>query len=411
MIDLDAQREFAESTVRKLRAAGHEAYFAGGCVRDLLAGRVPKDYDVATAALPDEVRELFGRRRTLAIGAAFGVITVLGPKSAGTVEVATFRQDLGYTDGRRPDEVAFCSAEEDARRRDFTMNGLFLDPLDQRVLDFVGGRDDLERRLVRAIGDPRERFTEDKLRMLRAVRFAAGFGFAIEEHTAAAIREMASEIVVVSAERIAAEMRRMLVEQGRAEAVRLLLETRLALQVFPEIVPQHAEQSDRLARSLTALPRLDGPSFPLALGVLLCGLTLPEGVEAVGRRWRLATKETERSRWLVAHHDRLAGATMQAWSHLQPLLTTEGIHDLLACAAAREDATPQEIAFCTEKLALPPEELSPPPLLTGDDLRRGGLVPGPRFASLLAELRAAQLDGVVHTTEEAWALVRASLGC
>ena len=173
--DPAAARAFAAEVVRRLREAGHEAYFAGGCVRDCLLGRVPADYDVATAATPDQVRHLFGRGRTLAIGAAFGVITVLGPRQAGQIEVATFRADQAYTDGRHPAGVTFCSAREDAQRRDFTINGLFLDPLNDEVHDFVGGRNDLAAGIVRAIGVPAMRFGEDHLRMLRAVRFTAFF--------------------------------------------------------------------------------------------------------------------------------------------------------------------------------------------------------------------------------------------
>ena len=175
-----AQREFALEIVEQLRAAGFEALWAGGCVRDQLLGLAPKDYDVATSATPDEIRDLFGRRRTLAIGASFGVITVLGPRAAGQIEVATFRTDAAYSDGRHPDSVTFTTAEHDAARRDFTINGLFFDPVAEAVVDYVNGRDDLERKTIRAIGDPAARIAEDKLRMLRAVRFAATFDFHIE---------------------------------------------------------------------------------------------------------------------------------------------------------------------------------------------------------------------------------------
>ena len=224
----EEQRRFAADVVRRLRAAGFEAYWAGGCVRDQLLGRTPKDYDVATSATPEQIRTLFGRRRTLAIGAAFGVISVIGPKPAGMVEVTTFRRDAAYSDGRHPDSVTFSSAEEDASRRDFTINGLFYDPVEQRVIDFVGGQKDLAERHVRAIGCARDRFAEDKLRMLRAVRFAAAFDFTLDDEARAAIAEMAAEIHVVSPERIAMEMRRLLADSSRAAGVRLLLETGLA---------------------------------------------------------------------------------------------------------------------------------------------------------------------------------------
>src|SRR5688572_4921449 len=183
MPDPVRQRAFALEIVEKLRAAGFEALWAGGCVRDELLGLTPKDYDVATSAMPDQIRDVFGRRRTLPIGAAFGVITVLGPRAAGQVEVATFRTDAAYSDGRRPDSVTFTDAEHDAQRRDFTINGLFYDPIEGKVVDFVGGQEDLKRGTIRAIGDPRLRIAEDKLRMLRAVRFAATFNFAIDPDT------------------------------------------------------------------------------------------------------------------------------------------------------------------------------------------------------------------------------------
>src|SRR5262245_25703221 len=203
---MSSQRDFALDIVRHLRGAGHEALWAGGCVRDQLLGLKPKDYDVATSATPDQIREVFGRRRSLPIGAAFGVITVLGPHEAGQIEVATFRTDAAYSDGRHPDSVAFTTAEHDAQRRDFTINGLFFDPVAEQVVDYVGGQDDLKRRTIRAIGDARQRLGEDKLRMLRAVRFAAAFGFTIEARTMHAIQEMAGDINTVSAERIGMEI-------------------------------------------------------------------------------------------------------------------------------------------------------------------------------------------------------------
>jgi tRNA nucleotidyltransferase/poly(A) polymerase len=203
--DPAAARTFALGVVERLRRAGHEALWAGGCVRDELLGRTPADYDVATSARPDQVRAVFGNRHTLAVGAAFGVITVLGPRPAGQVEVATFRSDAAYTDGRHPAGVTFTNAREDALRRDFTINGLFLDPLSGEVHDYVAGRADLAAGIVRAIGNAAMRFGEDHLRMLRAVRFAAVFGFAIEEQTHEAIVRMAQalnlEVVAEGVER------------------------------------------------------------------------------------------------------------------------------------------------------------------------------------------------------------------
>ena len=240
-LDPVAARQFATEIVQTLRSAGHESYWAGGCVRDEILGKVPVDYDVATAALPEKVRDLFGRRRTLAIGVAFGVITVLGPREAGQVEVTTFRSDAGYTDGRHPGAVTFTNAREDALRRDFTMNGMFLDPETGEVLDFVGGREDLQAGLVRCIGLPSLRFTEDHLRMLRAVRFAAGFGFILDEQTRDAIQSMAHLVVNVSPERLAGELRMMWSRSGRGRSISLLIETGLLAFVIPEW-----EVSDRL---------------------------------------------------------------------------------------------------------------------------------------------------------------------
>ena len=295
------QRQFAVEVVEELRAHGFTAYWAGGCVRDQLLHRTPWDYDVATDAKPDEIRHVFGRRRTLAIGAAFGVITVLGPKEAGQVEVTTFRQDAAYRDGRHPDSVTFSSPEEDAKRRDFTINGMFYDPLADQIIDYVGGADDLRAEIVRAIGAPRERIAEDKLRMLRGVRFAVLFGFELEAATAAAIREMASQITIVSAERIAAEIEIMLLHPNRARAVRLLRETGLLEAILPEVVREESWE-----QTLVLLECLCEPTFPLALAVLLRAANDSGIAAAIGKRWRLAKADSDRAAWLLAHWARCA---------------------------------------------------------------------------------------------------------
>ena len=405
MIVPEQQRRFATEVVAKLRRAGFEAYWAGGCVRDQLLGRAPKDYDVATNATPPEIRRLFGHRRTLAIGAAFGVITVLGPKKAGQVEVTTFREDAAYSDGRHPDHVTFSSAEADASRRDFTINGLFFDPIGQRVIDFVGGQEDLAGGLIRAIGQPHERFAEDKLRMLRAVRFSATFDFPLEAGTLEAIRQMAGEIGVVSPERIAMEMRRMLVEPRRAEAVRMMLDTGLAEAILPEILPGDDAQRERLDRALAMLERLPEPGFPLALGTLLAELVDPGSARRVGRRWRLSNSETNRVAWLVKHRAALREARAMRRSVLQPLLVAEGIEDLLALHEAASPAGSDEVAYCRSLLSQPREVLDPPPLLTGDDLLAHGVPTGPQYAMLLKRAREAQLNEQIHTKAEALALV------
>jgi len=377
-------------------------------VRDQLLGRTPKDYDVATSATPRQVRRLFGYRRTVAIGAAFGVITVLGPRGAGQIEVATFRCDAGYLDGRHPGHVTFSTAEEDAKRRDFTINGLFYDPVAGRVIDFVGGQADLARRVIRAIGDPRDRFREDKLRMLRAVRFAAEFSFSLEARTREAIRSMAPEITVVSPERIAAEMQRMLTGANRVQAVRLLVDTALAAVVLPEVAPAGASPQDELEQVLSVLGLLERPGFALALAALVCGRVDAAGAERLARRWRLSNRDRERLVWLVTHHASLQGARSARWSQIQRLFTHEGIGDLLSLLEAKVRADGgdlAEVAWCRARLTRPREELDPPPLLTGDDLLRHGVPAGPIYRRLLDGVRDAQLDEEIHTRAEALALV------
>lgn len=406
----DPKREFAEHIVRRLRGVGHVALWAGGCVRDHLLGRTPKDYDVATDATPEEVCALFGPRRTLLIGAAFGVAAVRGPRDAGQVEVTTFRTDGTYSDGRHPDAVQYSSAREDALRRDFTVNGMFFDPVAQTVMDYVGGQEDLARGLIRAIGSPEQRFAEDKLRMLRAIRFAASLEFAVEPGTHAAIRRMAAAITVVSPERIAMEMRRILTERGRVRGVELLHATGLGIVVFPEIFP-NGEEPQRIAESNRAVHEaLPSPSFPLAMAALLAGLIEPDQVAAIGQRWRLATRETERIAWLLQHPDGLLRAPSRKWSALQPLLVHEGAAELLALAEARARAglaDPADAAYCRQRMASLASEMDPSPLLTGDDLMAHGLKSGPAFRQLLHRVREAQLDGEVRTRSEALRLVDA----
>src|SRR5262245_29980401 len=268
MPDSQRQREFALEIAQKLRTAGFEALWAGGCVRDQLLGITPKDSDVATSAKPDEIRDLFGRRRTLPIGASFGVIMVLGPRDAGQIEVATFRKDAAYSDGRHPDAVTFSDAEHDAQRRDFTINGLFFDPLAEQVIDYVGGQQDLARRVIRAIGDPLARIAEDKLRMLRAARFAARFDFALDAGTLAAIRQQAAELVIVSAERVAAELRLILTHASRAAGVQLLADTNLLEVVLPEAAPL-LQSREPWTRCVNNLALLHAPTFAMALAALL----------------------------------------------------------------------------------------------------------------------------------------------
>ena len=419
-IDPAEARQFAIEVVERLRSAGYDALWAGGCVRDRLLGLEPKDYDVATSAMPDAVRDLFGRRRTLAIGAAFGVVSVLGKRGAGQIEVATFRRDATYSDGRHPDSVAFSTAEEDAQRRDFTINGLFYDPLAERVIDYVGGQEDLERGVVRAIRNPLERFAEDKLRMLRAVRFAATFEFTLDAGTLAAIQQYAAEIIIVSAERIAAEMRRMLTHPTRRRALELLHESGLlpiilpeAAAFQPEFPPEENSPSPHWRRTLRILERLDQPSFSVALAALVRELVEPLAAghfaEAICGRWRLSNAETETVTRLVAHEAAIRRARQLPWPQLQRVLVSDFVAELLTYgeAVAREvDDSTAEIDFCRDKLRLPRHELDPPPLLTGDHLKAAGIPPGPEFRVLLDAVRDAQLECRLTSQAEAIAFAQ-----
>lgn len=439
--DFMTQRDFAIEVVRRLQEAGHEALWAGGCVRDELLGLPPKDYDIATAARPEQVRRLFPR--TVAVGESFGVVEIIGPRVAGAhvvVQAATFRTEGTYSDGRRPDSVAFASAREDALRRDFTINGMFFDPLRDQLLDFVGGQEDLQRRLLRAIGDPLERFQEDKLRLLRAVRIATRFSLELEPATARAIQAMAPGIIVVSAERIAEELRQLLVHPRRAAGMNLLFELDLVAPLLPELLPMKglpqgppdAPTGDLWDHVMLVLDRL-GPtvSFPLAMGALLHDVGKPRTLgrtperytfyyhehvgarlaEEISLRLKLSNAEKTRIVWLVDKHQYLANARQMRTSKLKVVLNHAGIGELLALHRADALAAGKSldhVDYCEFLLGQwTPEDLNPPLLLTGHDLTRHGLEPGPRFKTLLDAVREAQLDGTVHNTKEALQLVDA----
>ncbi len=412
VVDPQLAREFALEVVHRLRESGHQSLWAGGCVRDQLMGQTPKDYDVATDAVPDRIREIFGKRRTLAIGAAFGVITVLGPKGAGQLDVATFRRDAAYSDGRHPDSVAFSDAEHDAQRRDFTINGLFYDPLADDVIDYVGGQDDLARRVICAIGDPLARIAEDKLRMLRAVRFAARFDFAIDDATLEALKQQACELTVVSPERIAAELRLILTHSSRARGLELLAETGLLEVVLPELASL-LQSRDQWSRSLSILSALESPTFSMSLAALLRELQAVDSGKSISRvvfdRWKLSTNELEGVEKLLREEPIIRAASHQPWPKLQRILVAPRIDELLGyCEAVTRvlDGSTAEIGFCRAKLALPTAELDPPPLITGDDLRQLGIPPGPAYRDLLDATRDAQLEKRIHTRDDAILLVR-----
>ncbi len=311
VISSQQARQFAVQVVRRLRAAGFEALWAGGCVRDQLLGREPSDYDVATSARPEQVRECFGYRRTLAIGASFGVITVRGRQSEGQIEVATFRSDATYSDGRHPDAVTFSSAQEDAQRRDFTMNGLFYDPLDEQVIDFVGGCADLESGIVRAIGDPYQRIAEDKLRMLRAVRFAATFGFQLEPDNGS------GDCPRSGSDPCCQRRNALLPKCGRcwcmpgAQAVQLLRDVGLLQEILPEVRRLEQSGSEPAGTSngwnelLAVLTALDAPTFRVAVAGLLWAICRSDShaacVAAVCQRWKLSNHERDGVMWLLDH--------------------------------------------------------------------------------------------------------------
>ncbi|HEY0786256.1 MAG TPA: CCA tRNA nucleotidyltransferase [Acidobacteriaceae bacterium] len=436
----------AEQVVMRLREAGHEAYFAGGCVRDLLLGREPKDFDVATSATPEVVLGLF--ERTFAVGAHFGVVLVVSPGPGGVeilIEVATYRSDGAYADGRRPDAVRFSkSAEEDVQRRDFTINGMLLDPAraggpGAAVLDYVGGRQDLAAGLVRAIGDPARRFAEDKLRMLRGVRFAARFLFAIEPATEAAMRTHAGTIHQVSPERIRDEITRMLTEGQARRAFELLEATHLLEQLLPEVArmrgveqpPEYHPEGDVWVHTLLLLEKLEaGAPATLAWATLLHDVGKPATfergpdrirfhghaeigtriAEAICRRLRFSNEETEQILLLVANHMRFGDVEKMKESTLKRFFRLPRFEEHLElhrldCLSSHGSLRLYEYAKGRYG-QMPEEEVRPALLLTGRDLIEAGYAPGPDFKEWLALAEDAQLEGRIHTQEQALALVR-----
>ena len=460
---------FATSIVDTLRQHGFQAYLVGGCVRDLLLGREPKDYDVATNATPDQVMRIFPE--TYAVGVQFGVVLVPAPEdvagdaayesahssvgnppflakparsgapiSAKTVEVATFRSDLGYSDGRHPDEVRFSQdPREDVARRDFTINGMLLDPVSGDVLDYVGGRKDLKAGIVRTIGHPEHRFGEDKLRMLRAVRFAARVEYAIEPATFSAMQKLAHEIHVVSRERVRDELTRMLTEGHGRRAFLLMDESRLLREVLPEIsamkgVEQPVEfhpEGDVFVHTLLLLDNLPQPCpLTLAWGALLHDVGKPPtfrvapdrirfdnhvevGVrmaEEICRRLRFSSNDTEQILALVDNHMRFGHVSRMKDSTLKKFLRMPRFDEHLALHRADSLASHRNLAtyeFIREKREeIPAETMRPAPLVTGDDLIAQGHVPGPRFRQILNAVEDAQLEGRLPSRDAALEFVR-----
>ncbi|WP_236622254.1 CCA tRNA nucleotidyltransferase [Novipirellula maiorica] len=411
--DFDFSSPPAQEAIRiidRLREAGFTAYLAGGSVRDALLGKSPKDYDVATDATPDAIRGVFGKKRTLAFGASFGVVGVLPdrrdsvtqPPRADKVEpteVATFRSDGVYLDGRRPDSVHFGSAEADALRRDFTINGLFFDPVNSEIIDYVCGREDLQRSLLRTIGDARQRFAEDKLRMLRAVRFATTIGFQIAPETANAIAEKASEIEVVSGERIGVEMRRCMASEHVLSGLDYLTDLQLMRYVLPELA-----QMDHAVIHQLFLHRRQR-EFPSALALLL--LASPSAnadLRAITERWKLSNEEVRIVTAALRGAPKLAIAHQVAWSKIQPILIDRDVRYVLDVAcdlAVAEGLGDEGLQRVKAALELPSDVLDPPPLLNGSDLARLKIPAGPVYAKILNRLRQRQLDGELSTREQA----------
>jgi len=433
-------KQFSEEIVRTLRGRGHAAYLVGGCVRDILLSREAADYDVATSATPEQVMDILPQ--TWAVGAQFGVVLV--PADSGTVEVATFRSDIGYSDGRHPDEVHFSSDPcEDVQRRDFTINGLLLDPETNEILDYVGGRADLSARIIRAIGDPERRFTEDKLRMLRAVRFAARFGYEIEPATLTAIQKLAPQIHQVSRERVRDELTKMLIEGHARDAFLLLDHTGLLKEVLPEIFamkgveqpPQFHPEGDVFIHTLLMLEKLPvGASPTLAWGALLHDVGKPTTfrvapdrirfdrhvdvgekiTEAICRRLRFSNHETEQILALVHNHMRFADVERMKESTLKRFLRLPRFEEHLALHRLDAESSNGILTyynFVREKLdSFGPAAMRPVPLVTGNDLIAAGLEPGPRFKEILSAVEDGQLEGRFQSRKEALEFVRAEFG-
>jgi poly(A) polymerase len=431
-------KQLAERICRRLAEAGYQALLVGGCVRDLLLGREPKDFDVATDALPERVQELFPQ--SVAVGAQFGVIVVTDGDAQ--VEVATFRSDIGYSDGRHPDRVVFSqSPQEDALRRDFTVNGLMLNPRTNEVLDFVGGRDDLQAKIIRAIGNPERRFTEDNLRMVRAVRFAAQLGYSIDPATLAAVRKLAAQAAQVSAERLRDELTRILTGGAARRGFELLDETRLLEVLLPEAArmkgvkqpPQFHPEGDVWIHTRLMLEGLAAGCSPtLAWGVLLHDVGKPptfsppvgpegrirfDGHVEVGarmaaeicRRFRFSNDDTAQIVALVENHLRFKDAPQMRPAKLKRFVRLEKFEEHLElhrldCLSSHGSL--ENYNFVRRFLAeTPPEEVRPPRLVTGEDLKSLGYAPGPQFKAILQALEEAQLEGLLRNREEARAFI------
>lgn len=393
----------ALQVIEKLCAAGHVALLAGGCVRDKLLSRDPKDFDVATDAIPDQVRRLFPHTRE--VGAKFGVVLVRW--HGHDTEVATFRADGGYSDGRHPDAVRFGDQVEDAKRRDFTINGLFFDPVENRVIDHVEGRADLRARIVRTIGDPERRFEEDHLRMLRAVRFAARLNFRIESNTMTAIRRLGEHLRAISAERVWQELEAILTAPTRAIGWDLLLATGLRSHLQEHWTPD-PDDDEIVRRRLHALPAEPIPSM-LALAAVLASYGASQR-NAIATGLRLANRLIKTVDWLVGSLVKLRDTRTMELADLKLLMANDywsELVELLRVDLAATGSNRQRYDDVLDWAATVPQRaVAPPPLLDGNDLQEMGLSAGPRIGQVLHELYRAQLNELVVSPNQARALAR-----
>ena len=389
-------RQAAIEIIKRLQKKGFTALLAGGCVRDMLLRRRAKDYDVATNALPEDVIRLF--KRTLKVGAKFGVVIVLIERQQ--VEVAAFRTETGYADGRHPSKVRFTNPAEDAARRDFTINGMFYDPLRKKVIDFVEGRTDLKGKRIRTIGLPQERFSEDYLRMLRAIRFSTQLGFAIEKNTWKAICDNAKNIIKISGERIAMELEGILICPHRAYGTSLLFKSGLADSIFPALAGKSA------VSVLGKLPK--NSDFVLVIAGLFADHTTEFALEKC-RILKLSRNQIKHIKFLLANRGKLLNDKMSL-AELKMILAEPYFDDLYELQKAIQKAGQKTITTLTNLRkrikSLGDIELKPKPLLNGHDLMKLGAVPGPALGQLTRELYVAQLEGIVQTPKQAklWTL-------
>jgi poly(A) polymerase len=391
-------REAAIKIIRRLQSAGFEALLAGGCVRDMLLRRRAQDYDVTTNAEPKDVMSLF--RRTLTVGAKFGVVIVLMESSQ--VEVATFRTETGYCDGRHPENVKFSSAAEDAARRDFTVNGMFYDPVKRQLYDYVSGQKDLEKKLLRTIGNPEERFGEDYLRMLRAVRFSTVLGFAIELATFEAICKNSGKISRVSGERISIELEGILSNPNRATGLALLVESGLLKAIFPSLTAQQVQIGLDTIKNLSKQA-----DYALVLACLFAGCETDDAIEQF-QVLKLSRNQTRHIQFLLENRGRLLDEKLSL-ANLKKLLAEPYFSDLYKLHRALRKANGQSMSALNKIRSriksLCGIELKPKPLLNGHDLMKLGVVPGPALGRLVDELYTAQLEGEIHNRQQAeqWA--------